>query len=40
MAVTDYNSLNNAVYVKKYVRKNSGYDPKWYDLTNNWQPLS
>ncbi len=35
MAVTDYNSKNNATYIQKYVRKNSGYEPKWYPLQSN-----
>jgi len=35
MAVTDYNSRNNGIYVQKYVRKNSGYEPKWYPLQAN-----
>ena len=35
LAVTDYNSRNNARYVTKYLRKDSGYEPKWYDLSSN-----
>jgi hypothetical protein len=35
LAVTDYNSKNNAFFVQKFVRKDSGYDPKWYELQSN-----
>lgn len=35
LAVTDYNSRNNAIFIQKYVRKNSGYEPKWYHLISN-----
>lgn len=33
--VTDYNSKNNAVWIQKFVRKKSGYKPKWYPLQSN-----
>lgn len=36
LAITDYNSLNNGSYVKKYVRKDSGYEPGWYELQSNF----
>lgn len=39
LAITDYNSQNNASYVKKYVVKNSGYDPKWYELKSNFASI-
>jgi hypothetical protein len=35
MAITDYNSRNNGRFVKKLVRKNSGYKPNWYKLGGN-----
>ncbi|MES2287780.1 MAG: hypothetical protein V4547_18980 [Bacteroidota bacterium] len=35
LAVTDYNSKNNATYIQKFVRKASGYEPKWYPMQSN-----
>lgn len=35
MAITDYNSKNNAVYIQKFLRKKSGYKPDWYKLQSN-----
>ena len=35
MAITDYNSANNGTYIQKFVRKNSGYEPQWYELQSN-----
>lgn len=34
LAITDYNSKNNAFYVQKFVRKDSGYEPQWHELTS------
>lgn len=36
LAITDYNSKNNGSYVQKYVRKDSGYEPEWYELQSNF----
>lgn len=36
LAITDYNSKNNGSYVQKYVRKNSGYEPKWNEIQSNF----
>ncbi len=36
LAITDYNSKNNAFYIQKFVRKESGYEPKWYELQSNF----
>lgn len=35
LAVTDYNSMNPATYIQKFLRKNSGYEPTWHKLQNN-----
>lgn len=35
LAITDYNSKNNATYIQKYVRKDSGYEPSWYPMQSN-----
>ncbi len=34
-AITDYNSRNNGIFVKKLVTKDSGYEPQWYKLGGN-----
>lgn len=36
MCVTDFNSKNNGSFVKKYVRKDSGYEPEWKKLISNF----
>lgn len=36
LAVTDYNSMNNASYVQKYLRKDSAYEPIWHELQSNF----
>lgn len=35
-AITDYNSKNSGSYIQKFVRKNSGYEPGWYELQSNF----
>ena len=35
MAVTDYNARNNGRFVSKLLRKDSGYEPNWYELGGN-----
>lgn len=36
LAITDYNSRNVNNYVQKFVRKDAGYEPKWYELQGNF----
>lgn len=40
LAVTDYNSRNNASYVTKYLIKDSEYSPEYYRLQSNNAPVS
>lgn len=35
LAVTDYNARNNGRFVSKLLRKDSGYEPNWYELGGN-----
>lgn len=35
LAITDYNSKNNGAYIQKFVRKDSSYEPSWYELQSN-----
>lgn len=35
MAITDYNARNNGRFISKLVRKDSGYEPNWYELGSN-----
>lgn len=39
MAITDYNSRNNGQFIQKFVRKDSGYEPKWYALQSNFATI-
>ncbi len=36
LAITDYNAKNNLAFIQKYVRKESGYEPKWYELQSDF----
>ena len=39
LCVTDYNSQNNGTYIKKYLRKDSGYEPEYYELQSNFSSV-